>query len=328
VRAGRLAVSSLVAAALAAVAAATVPDARGQAGAAPQDSIAATADFSPRIVLFGDTLTARVDVVVDPSAVDPESVKVSWDSKPWAATEVPRTTVERAGSAAHVGTTFVLRCLTAVCAPVRETERVDLEPAKVAYTSRVGGRHQESLDVAWPTLVLHTRVGELDSTARDALAAPWRADFDSLPAVSYLVPPWLAIAVLVVLGLALLALAAIRVYRVWPRRESEPEPEPEPEPVASVLEQALALLEAVSDDGAEERRRALELVADEVEHLGDDGLALDARVLAWSPIDPDVERTRALAADLRVRFADVLEELEVARSNGGPAAERTNGGHP
>jgi hypothetical protein len=96
--------------------------------------------------------------------------------------------------------------------------------------------------------------------------------------------------------------------------------------VASVLEQALELLESeVSADGVEERRRALELVADEVEHLGDEELALSAREMAWSPVDPDAARTQALAADLRVRFADVLAEMEAAASNGA-LGERMNGG--
>lgn len=301
----------------------------GQTPGASQDAVAVTADLDPRIVLFGDTLTARVDAVLDPSVVDPETVKVSWDSAPWVPVGVPRRTLERAGSTAHVQMTYVLRCLTSVCAPVRETDRIELKPATVTYTSTAGERQQGSVDVRWPTLVVHTRAGELDSTARDALAAPWRADFTSLPAVSYRVDPWLAIALLVGLGVLLLAIAGVVVYRAWPRREPEPAPEPAPEPVASVLEQALELLESdMSGDGVEERRRALELVADEVEHLGDEELALCAREMAWSPVDPETDRTRALAAELRVRFADVLAELEAERSNGAHPGERVNSGSP
>jgi len=303
------------------------------AGAEPavtQDGIAATADFAPRIVLFGDTLVAHVDAILDPARVDPETVKVTWSSSPWAPVAVPRTSLERVGSAAHVRSTYVLRCLAAVCAPARETERVDLEPARVTYTTVAdGARTQQSIDVPWPTLVIHTRVGDLDSSARDALAAPWRADFSSLPAVTYRIDPTLAVFLLVALGVLLLVAAGLLVYRAWPRREPEPEQEPEPEPVASVLEQALELLEAdLSADGVEERRRALELVADEVDRMGEETLAGDARELAWSPLDPEPVRTRALAADLRVIFADVLAELEAERSNSGDLAGRRNGGPP
>lgn len=317
-----------LAVALAVLLAVVGSNAGAQAPAPAQGPVVVSADFSPRIVLFGDILTAHVDAVVDTSVVDPATVETSWDSAPWVAVGVPQRKVERAGSTAHVRTTYLLRCLTAVCAPARETERVDLDPATVAYTSLEGGPHQQSVDAAWPTLVLHTRIGELDSSP-DALAAPWRADLESLPAVSYRLEPWLPIAILVVVGLALLAVAAVVVYRVWPRREAEPEPEPEPEPVASVLEQALVLLEnEVSTDGVEERRRALELVADEVEHLGDEELALAARAMAWSPVSPEADRTKALAAELRVRFADVLAELEAERANGVPAGEGVNGGPP
>jgi hypothetical protein len=50
--------------------------------------------------------------------------------------------------------------------------------------------------------------------------------------------------------------------------------------------------------------------------------------MAWSPVAPEPSGTRALAADLRVRFADVLAEAEAERSNGGHPEKGVNGGHP
>jgi hypothetical protein len=71
----------------------------------------------------------------------------------------------------------------------------------------------------------------------------------------------------------------------------------------SALEQALALLEnSAAANGAESRRRALELVADEVERLGDGALANDARALAWSEHVPEGDTTKAFAARLRSRM--------------------------
>jgi hypothetical protein len=271
---------------------------------AARDPIAATGTLDPRVVLFGDTLTARVDVVVDRTVIDPDQVTVKWSAAPWKRVEPPAETRSAAGTTAYLRTTYVLRCLTALCAPARETEKVDLKAARVEYEAPVGeGTRRLVVDVDWPTLVVHTRVGELDADQRDALSAPWHADLVSLPAVSYRVAPGLAMGLLIALAALLVAIAAVVTYRVWPRRVPAPEPPPPPPPVVSALEQALALLEnAAAANGAESRRRALELVADEVERLGDDRLANDARALAWSPDAPEGETTKAFAARLRSRM--------------------------
>jgi hypothetical protein len=278
---------------------------RGGAGRstprAPQDGLAATAMLQPRIVLFGDTLTARVEVVVDRSAIDVESVRVAWAPAPWRLVRPPERTVETDGTTAHVRTSYVLRCLTRECAPVRPTEEITFPPARVSYPTG-DGAGPTRVEAAWPILLVHSRLGGLDSAQRDALAAPWRADFVSLPAVSYRVRPRIAIGLLVALAAILFGSAALATYRAWPRREPEPEPEPPPPPVASALEQALALLESpVAVNGTESRRRALELVADELERV-DAELALAARALAWSPHAPEVPATRALASRLRDRL--------------------------
>lgn len=276
------------------------------------DPISATAALSPGIVLFGDTLTATVDVVLDRTVLDPDTVEVSWSHAPWRAVDPPTRARRDSGRATHLRTTFVLRCLTALCVPARDTEQVELEPAEVSYEAEVGeGPRQLTLDVPWPALVVHPRVGDsLPPGQRDALSAPWRADLASLPAVSYRVSPWLVLGVLISLGVLFLAASALIVYRALPEREPPPEPEPEPEPVASPLEQALALLESPATNGSHARRRALELVAEEVERFGEDDLALRARTLAWSEDTPEGHETRALAARLR----SLLE-----RTNGVPA---------
>ena len=109
---------------------------------------------------------------------------------------------------------------------------------------------------------------------------------------------------------------------IWPglRACSEPEPEPEPElppaPPLSPLEQALILLEqSIRVDGAADQRRALELVAEELElaDWGDRDLARTARALAWSEGVPPANETTRLAA--RVRTALPREE-ESAELNG------------
>lgn len=310
--AGALVLVATLAAALAAIFVLDRGGAGGSTPTTPQDGLAASAELEPRIVLFGDTLIASVDVVVDRSAIDVDTVRIAWAPAPWRLVRPPERTVETDAGTAHVRMRFLLRCLTRECAPVRPTEEITFAPARVTYPS-ADGSGPERVEAEWPTLLVHSRLAALDSGRRDALAAPWRADFVSLPAVSYRVRPGVASGALVALAALLFGIGAVVTYRAWPRREPEPEPEPPPPPVASPLEQALALLESpVAVNGTESRRRALELVADEVERMGDTELALAARALAWSPHAPEVPATRALATRLR----DRLDPLE---GNGVPA---------
>jgi hypothetical protein len=316
----RTRIPARVALALAAAAAALVVIvvAGGRSGsdteAPPAESVpvATDAELTPRIALFGDTLTATVDVVVDRTVVDPGRVAVAWSHAPWAQVGAPQHARRDSGTATHLRTTFVLRCLTSQCVPARETEEVEFDPARVTYAAPVGaGSSRLTVDVPWPTLVVHTRIGASDGDQRDALAAPWRADTVSLPVVSYRASPGLVLASLLAAGVLFLAAAALLAYRALPERVPPPEPEPPPRPVVSPLEQALAVLETpAGTNGAQDRRRALELVAEEVERWGDDdGLAHAARTLAWSEDEPGDE-TRAFAARLRSRME---------RMNGVPA---------
>jgi hypothetical protein len=268
------------------------------------DPIVATGAFAPRAVLFGDTVTATLDVAVDKTVVDPDEVEVEASFGTWKPVAEPRTSREDSGDSAYLRTTYVLRCLTRLCVPARDTEEIEFEPAAISYGALVGeGSERLTVDVEWPVLIVHTRAGTATDDRRDVLAAPWRADMVTLPLFSYRISPGLLLAVLLLGGLALFAVAGILVYRAIPDRKPPPEPEPEPVPVATLLEQALAFLEApASTNGAPERRRALELVADEVESWGDTRLATTARSLAWSEHAPESETTKAFAAELRNRM--------------------------
>jgi hypothetical protein len=313
-----------VAAAVGVVVLATaLADRKSEPPSAQVDPISATGALDKRIVLFGDTLTATLDVVVDPTVIDPEDVKVTWSHDPWTAVGPPRVEQRESGATTYVRTTYVLRCLTVACVPVREKETVELDPAEVSYAATVGsGTSRLSTDVEWPPLVVHTRISALDSGQRDALAAPWRADTVTLPAVSYRVSPGLVIALLAVVGGLLLAVAAVVSFRALPEREPPPEPEPPPPPVVSPLEQALALLESTSStNGAQDRRRALELVAEALERWGDPDLAQTARTLAWSEAHPEGEEIQELAARLRLELERELAERE--REQAALEAERS-----
>jgi len=292
------------------------------AAAAPENpsGIEAQATLTPRTVLFGDTVRADVHVAVDSSRVDPDSVRVAADFSPWEVVGRPERVRRDAGSTTHVRTTFVLRCLTGGCELSGPSAPLQLEAARIAY-SAPSARQTEasSIRAEWPVLLVYSRFAAVNYDAPGDQSSAWRADLTSLPEATYRLPPGVLVALLLG-GAALAALAAVGLaYVAWPRHAPpapEPEPELPPEPVLSPLEQALALLEeSVRSDGAAEQRRALELVAEELElaEWGDRDLARTARALAWSEGGPPVDQTNRLAA--RVRSA--LPEIAAADDNGG-----------
>jgi hypothetical protein len=284
----------------------------------------------PRTVLFGDTVTARLDVTLNRERIDPESVRVATDFAPWRLVGRPERIRRDGKTSTHLRTTFVLRCLASVCMPPDEALPYSLEPATVTYDA-LGAQAASGLRAVarWPTLVVNTRLDASADMPRprpgfparggSPFASPWRADLISMPPASYRVDPETA-RIPLFAGAGVFALLGLGLaYLGWPRRRPEPEPEPvpvEPEPQVTPLEQALALLEDPSTtDGAADRRRALELVAAELRGRGNDDLADVARGLAWSRQSPAHERTSGLAEVARPALGidseeDVAEEPE------------------
>jgi hypothetical protein len=267
--------------------------------------------LTPQILLFGDTLSARVDVTVDTARIDPTSVRVRTDFAPWELVEPP-VHVRRDGlGTAYLSTTFVLRCLTSPCVPPRDAAPLDFDPALVTYAGN--GR----LPVQWPRLVVHSRipdrgvaVGAAGGARRGPPQFPWQADVVSLPAVSYRLPPAVLLALLLAGGALLTLTGAGLAYRALPPRRVAPEPlpAPPPEPPLPPLERALVLLEDPQpQDGTADRRRALELVAEALAGR-DEELAAAARTLAWSEHAPPPSDTTGLAARARAALGPLLEE--------------------
>ncbi len=273
----------------------------------PEEGIVARGVVEPRLILFGDTIRARIDVFLDRRKVDPASVRVSTEFVPWEIVGQQSRVRRDAGANTYLRAAFTLRCTGSPCLPANESSALEFNAARVAYTPVAEERRastRKSLTVGFPILLVYSRfaAANLDGPAASS-SIPWRADLDSFPAVSYRVSPALLIAVLLGLAAVLAAAAAALAYVAIPRRTHVPEPEPEPEPepviVLTPLEQALELLEdAGRADGAEDRRRALELVA-EVLDLEHPDLARAARTLAWSEDDPLVEQTSGLATRVR-----------------------------
>jgi hypothetical protein len=272
--------------------------------AVPLGPIAVQPTFSPRVARFGDTVTASIDVVLDRRRVQAGSARVRPQFAPWTVVAPPVRTRRDSQATSYIRTTYVLRCVISPCVPQRGTSSLEFDPVRVSYTT-TRGKKRTTDPVRWPVLVIHSQIVSDDFDNPAAIASPWRADAVTLPAVSYrLLPSRLRVGALVVGALLTLAAIVLAVLAI-PARGPKPEPEPEPEIVLPPLEHALVLLEAeVHANGAADRRRALELVAEEMEERGDLRLARRARGMAWSEDDPAVVETRGLAAQVRALIAE------------------------
>jgi len=271
----------------------------------PTEGIVAHGSVVPRLTFFGDSIRAQVDVLLDRRKVDPGSVRVSTEFLPWEIVGSQGRTRRDAGSNTYLRTTFTLRCTSSPCVPANDASALEFTAGRLSY-ARPGAAagQRRSIPIDWPVLLVYSRFAavNLDAPASSSVL-PWRADLESFPAASYRISPAMLLPVLLVLAGLLAVAGAVLAFVAIPRRheapEPEPEPEPEPLPTLTPLEQALELLEDASRaDGVEDRRRALELVAEvlDIEHPD---LARAARTLAWSEDDPVVEQTSGLATRVR-----------------------------
>lgn len=281
-------------------------------GGAVPITVAATLD--PRVLLFGDTLKAAVDVTFSRRRVNGDSIRITPQFAPWALVEPPHRERRDAGAVGFLRTTYVLRCTIGPCVPQGAgASSLEFDPVRVTFLPAARKGRQRTFEVHWPVLVSHSQIVTDDFENQAAINSPWRADAVSLPAVSYRVSPRIVRAVAFGLGALLAVVGIILAVLAIPARAPRPEPVPEPEPqepelMLAPLEHALVLLEAeVRSNGGADQRRALELIAEELEARDVDGaLARRARNLAWSEDVPPAVQTRGLATE--VRAALVVDE--------------------
>lgn len=291
---------------------------RGGGGESPtaRDAhpIEARTDLSPRSAFFGDTVTALVEVTLDRSRVDPDSVRVQTDFSPWKRIANPERLRRDAETTTYLRMSFLLRCLTSTCISTDETAVLldkaiqTFGQARVTYRAPEGAVSSDrgSLQVPWPRLLIGARYSARAAQSAGA-SGGWRADLESLPAVTYSMAPGLLFALLLAAGTLLVSAAGAFAYLVRPRRVSPTHPRADgpPEPVLTPLERALVLLEdSARLDGAADQRRALELVAAALTEHGDMKLALASRALAWSEPVPGVRETNGLAVRARSSLWD------------------------
>ncbi|HMB18551.1 MAG TPA: hypothetical protein VKO41_04465 [Gaiellaceae bacterium] len=255
--------------------------------------LVASATLTPQQHLFADAVHARVEVVLDRGAVDPDSIQIHSNFAPYRALQKRKVSRNDVGRMTRLRYDYTLACMTAKCLP-KKTGRVDFGLATVEYQSRDSSTPQ-SATIDWQPLRVAGRI---------APGRLWqgllRAEYRDLPAATYRIGPgWvefvaLVLAALFALGALILILRllplerlATRLWGVIDRR--------------SALERALALVRESSKSGrAEDGRKALERLSVELKRSSNPDLAQDASRIAWSqgspgeavvsPLSTEVER--------------------------------------
>jgi hypothetical protein len=259
------------------------------------------ASLTPRAHAFGDEVQASVDVVLDRERVDPADVRFVPDFTPYqqaAPLEVSRRDL---GRVVQLHYEVPLNCLILRCVPRSEpaievTRSFRLTPARILY--RVG-ETQRRASVRWPELHVVTQLTAEELPHAGEPIGPRVEAIPVLDEPTYRVSPKLLQALLFALGF-LLAAVAVMALRPYLRREEPAAPAPEPKPAGpelTPLQRALAGLQWARAYGApREQRKALELLAEELDQADEDELAEEARALAWSPAPPGGQQMEGLAA--------------------------------
>lgn len=283
--------------------------------AVPQGRFVATSRLlTPTTHLFGDTVSARVDVVVDRDHLDPGRVRLKAEFPPYQ--RVGEIAVERRDYDRYTRLRYdiKLRCLGLAClagavspgitpaggAPeARRAEKIyRFRPAHVYYDAPGAEKPRHLKRVWWPRLEALTRISPSEPGLTFALNTPFRTTISSLPALTYRVSPTLLGSALL-LGAALLLVLPGRFAWSWLRSRRQPPPTEEA-PELTPLERALVLVEQAREsvDG-EDRRKALEVLAVELDTSERAGQAEEARALAWSPTAPSPDAADALVESVR-----------------------------
>jgi hypothetical protein len=280
--------------AAAAVAAAALVLAGGDStGPTTAAALSVHASFEPDPVEFGDPVTAHVVAVADRRAVESGRIRLSAALRPLSAVGKPHVTRTERGGLLVIAYDVRAVCAVPACLAAHGPRVLRLRPVRVTAPLRAGGL--VAARSGWPPLEVRGRVARADVTPR---LPPFRADVRP-PAVSYRVDPSslalglrLAAALLAAVGVLLAGrqVAALLRHR---RREDE----------RTELERALALAREARGRPPQDRRRAVGLLA-RLLTARDEGLAGDARELAWSKPPP----TRDSVSELVARVEREAEE--------------------
>ena len=263
------------------------------------DLFAVRADVTPHEHLFGDVLTARIDVLLDRAFVKPETVRVEDNFEPFRVLGDVQREREDLGDTTHLQYVYRLACFRGEpCLPDVDGKRFELPEARVSYVvTDIGDR--TTTRVQLPILSGTSRLGGTNLNEPS-----FRADPRQVPKPTYRVSPTL-LAVVALGAVGLLVLAAlfllvplVPIGFVQGRRERRRLAR------RTDLERALAYLRRTPPGESEEVRPALERLASELGRVESDDLAVQTRRLAWSEPPPVEEEIGGLSDDVEHVIAE------------------------
>lgn len=259
--------------------------------------------------LFGERVTADVDVLVNTKLVAPSAIDAGARFEPYALIGAPARTETREGSVVRVRYRFVLGCSSLACTTGSKRERtVTFAPVIVRYRDRQGTARK--VIVHWPAFRLVSRSNDPQSRPQSASDARRAIPIDVLrvlpasvtaPSPTYHLPPAVLAALLfagaagAVLGAAALGWPVLAQLRGVGDADAVP---------LTPLEQATATVATAAERGAgtPEHREALALMARELRRAGLTDLAGPARRLAWSEQPPTAAASSDLVTRTRARL--------------------------
>ncbi|HEU0303959.1 MAG TPA: hypothetical protein VFR32_05200 [Gaiellaceae bacterium] len=297
---GRLVALTCAAALLApAVAQAELPGGR---------AIAVATSLSPDVHLFADPVVAETRVIVDPREFDPDGIRVKASFAPYEQVGPLQESRRRVGDAVELRYAATLRCLDGTClAPRHRTQLGEQEggrserytfrfpPAEVLY-EHPSGRVELLLQRPFSALEVVSRINTAQLDAATTALGTYTASLEPPSPTYRLSAGRVAAGAFALAGLLLLLpgwLAGRSLLRRW-RSTRQPRR-------LSPVERALLLVDWTGQrqNGQEDRRRALEALAEVLEHSGAAPLAETTRTLAWSEEGPDRTTTGELASEAR-----------------------------